>query len=57
MWWTPRQKVHGVENLYVGGSSVFPTSGAHAPTLHIIGLTLRLAETLKERLPMMEPPA
>ena len=52
-----RQKVHGVENLYVGGSSVFPTSGAHAPTMHIIGLTLRLAETLKERLPMMEPPA
>jgi choline dehydrogenase-like flavoprotein len=51
-----RQKVHGVENLYVGGSSVFPTSGAHGPTMHIIGFTLRLADTLRERLPAMERP-
>jgi choline dehydrogenase-like flavoprotein len=43
-------KVHGVDNLYVAGSSVFPTSGAANPTLTIVALTLRLADHLKERL-------
>lgn len=40
-------KVHGVENLYVAGSSVFPTSGHANPTLMIIALALRLADHLK----------
>jgi len=39
-------KVHGVPNLYVGGSSVFPTGGAVNPTLTIIQLSLRLADHL-----------
>ena len=43
-------KVHGVDNLYVAGSSVFPTSGAANPTLTIVALTLRLADHLKGRL-------
>ncbi|HEY6577737.1 MAG TPA: GMC family oxidoreductase, partial [Rhizomicrobium sp.] len=43
-------KVHGVNNLYVAGSAVFPTYGASNPTLNLIALVLRLAEHLKGRL-------
>jgi choline dehydrogenase-like flavoprotein len=43
-------RVHGVQNLYVAGSSVFPTSGANNPTLTIVALALRLSEALKGRL-------
>lgn len=39
-------KVHGVGNLYVAGSSVFPTSGYANPTLTIVALTLRLGQHL-----------
>lgn len=39
-------RMHGLENLYVAGSSVFPTSGAANPTLTIVALALRLAEHL-----------
>jgi choline dehydrogenase-like flavoprotein len=42
-------RVHGMENLYVAGSSVFPTSGSANPTLTLVALTLRLADHLKER--------
>jgi choline dehydrogenase-like flavoprotein len=37
-------KVHGVDNLYVAGSSVFPTAGISNPTMTIITLSIRLAE-------------
>jgi len=40
-------RVHGLTNLYVASSSVFPTGGHANPTLTIIALTLRLAEHLK----------
>jgi choline dehydrogenase-like flavoprotein len=40
-------RVHGVGNLYVAGSAVFPTYGASNPTLNLIALTLRLADHLK----------
>jgi len=43
-------RVHGMTNLYVAGSSVFPTSGASNPTLTIVALALRLADHIKERL-------
>ena len=43
-------KVHAVDNLYVAGSSVFPTSGVSNPTLTIVALTLRLADHLKGRI-------
>ena len=40
-------RVHGVANLYVAGSSVFPTSGAGVPTLTIVALAARLAQHLR----------
>ena len=39
-------RVHGYDNLYVAGSSVFPTGGWANPTMTIIALALRLAEHL-----------
>ena len=41
-------RVHGVANLYVAGSSVFPTYGSSNPTLNLVALTLRLADRLKK---------
>jgi choline dehydrogenase-like flavoprotein len=43
----PDCRVHGVKNLYVASSSVFPTGGHANPTLTLLALTLRLAEHLK----------
>ncbi len=40
-------KVHGVDGLYIAGSSVFPTSGHANSTLMALGLTVRLADHLK----------
>ncbi len=41
-------KVHDLANLYVAGSSVFPTYGAANPTVNILALALRLADHLKK---------
>ena len=40
-------KVHGISNLFVAGSSVFPTGGYANPTLTIVALAIRLADHLK----------
>lgn len=42
-------KVHGVSNLYIAGSSIFPTGGSGTPTLTIVALALRLAAHLEGR--------
>jgi choline dehydrogenase-like flavoprotein len=43
-------RVHGVRNLYIAGSSVFPTYGCSNPTLTVVALALRLADHLKKQL-------
>jgi choline dehydrogenase-like flavoprotein len=43
-------RVHGLENLYIAGSAVFPTSSQANPTLPLVALTLRLAAHLKDAL-------
>jgi len=40
------QKVHGMDNLFVAGTSVFSTAGHANPTLTMVLLNLRLAEHL-----------
>ena len=42
----PNLKVHGVENLFVASSSVFPTSGQANSTLLAVALGIRLANHL-----------
>jgi choline dehydrogenase-like flavoprotein len=39
-------KVHGIANLHIAGSSVFPTGGWANPTLTIMALALRLADRI-----------
>ena len=45
-------RVHGMDNLHIAGSSVFPTGGWAFPTLTIIALSLRLADHLRTQLRM-----
>ena len=40
-------KVFGMDNLYVVGSSIFPTNGWVNPTFTIVALSCRLAKHLK----------
>jgi len=42
--------VHGLRNLYVGGSSVFPSGGYANPTLTIVQLALRLSNEIERKL-------
>jgi choline dehydrogenase-like flavoprotein len=39
--------VHGLRNLYVAGSSVFPTAGSDMPTYTVVALAIRLAESIR----------
>jgi choline dehydrogenase-like flavoprotein len=43
-------RVHGMANLYIAGSSVFPTAGANFPTITIAALALRLSAHLVRQL-------
>ena len=46
----PDLKVHNLNNLFVNGSSNFPTAGYTNPTYTIIQLSLRLANTIASKL-------
>jgi choline dehydrogenase-like flavoprotein len=46
----PNCKLHGVPNVFVAGSSVFPTGGFANPTLSLVALSIRLARHLHEGL-------
>jgi choline dehydrogenase-like flavoprotein len=43
-------QVHGIHNLFIAGSSVFPTGGHANPTLTIVALAIRLADHLKKKI-------
>jgi choline dehydrogenase-like flavoprotein len=44
-------RVHGHDNLFMAGSSVFPSAGHANPTLTIVALGIRLAEHLSSAVP------
>ncbi len=44
-------KVYGLDNLYVSGACVFPTSGTANPTLTVVALTFRLADHISSTFP------
>ncbi|HUI06227.1 MAG TPA: GMC family oxidoreductase [Verrucomicrobiae bacterium] len=41
-------RLHGVDNLFIAGPSVFPTGGYANPVLTIVALSMRLADHLKQ---------
>lgn len=43
-------RVHGVRNLFIASSAVFPTSGYANPTLTILALAIRVADRVKASL-------
>lgn len=45
-----RTRVHGLPNLYIAGSSLFPTGGWANPTLTIVALALRTADDVSASL-------
>jgi choline dehydrogenase-like flavoprotein len=46
----PDGRVHGLDNLWVAGSSVFPTYGAANPGMTLVATSLRTADRLVEEL-------
>jgi choline dehydrogenase-like flavoprotein len=42
-------RMHDLHNLYVAGSSVFPTAGANYPTITLVALALRLSDHIAVR--------
>ena len=53
----PDLRVHGTDNLFVCGSSVFPTAGAVNPTLSVLALAHRLADHLRSPLASSRHPS
>jgi choline dehydrogenase-like flavoprotein len=43
-------QVHGINNLFIAGSSCFTTGGAVNPTLTIVALSIRLTDHIKSLL-------
>jgi choline dehydrogenase-like flavoprotein len=48
-------RVHGLPNLHIAGSSLFPTAGWANPTLTILALALRTADRISGELQSMRP--
>lgn len=48
-------RVHGLPNLHIAGSSLFPTGGWANPTLTILALTLRTADRISAELRSARP--
>ena len=48
----PDCRVHGLANLFIASSSVFPTGGYANPTLSIVALGLRLGDYLRHHMQM-----
>jgi len=46
-------RVHGMENLYVAGPSVFPTGGFANPVLTVVALSARLADRVRSLWPAL----
>jgi len=42
--------VYGTNNLFIAGSSVFPTAGANFPTITIVALALRLSDHISRKI-------
>jgi choline dehydrogenase-like flavoprotein len=40
-------RIHGLKNIFIAGSSVFPTCGYSNPTLTIVALAIRLADHIE----------
>ena len=40
-------RLHVAANLYIAGSSVFPTGGSGTPTITLVAMALRLADHLR----------
>ena len=47
-------RVHGTKNLYVAGSSIFPTVGCANPTLTLVATSLKLADHLRTRMTTLQ---
>ena len=47
-------RVHGLENLYVASSAVFPTTGYANPTLSIVAMAARIAAHVAKLQPVIE---
>jgi len=43
-------RVHGMDNLFIAGSSVFTTAGSGTPTMTLVALALRLSDHLRGQL-------
>ena len=42
-------KIHGIKNIYICSTSVFPTSGSVNPTMTLCALAVRLANYLNSK--------
>ena len=51
----PDCRIHGIENVYLAGGSVFPTSGCANPTYTMVALSIRLAAHLKSKVLECDP--